>query len=85
MYYHLEKYEEAIQDCERAASIDPTFTKAYYRQGLSHYERVQSPESQIKAIELFRKASELDPDNSEMRDILNFASEELKEDNHVPV
>ena len=27
VYYHLEKYEEAIADCEQAIQIDPTFTK----------------------------------------------------------
>lgn len=27
MFYHLEKYEEAILDCDRAIEIDPTFTK----------------------------------------------------------
>ena len=27
VYYTLEKYEEAIADCERAIQIDPTFTK----------------------------------------------------------
>ena len=27
MFYTLEKYEEAIADCERAITIDPNFTK----------------------------------------------------------
>ena len=27
VYYHLEKYDEAIKDCERALCVDPTFTK----------------------------------------------------------
>jgi len=27
VFYTLEKYEEAIKDCERAIEIDPNFTK----------------------------------------------------------
>ena len=27
MFYHLEKYEECIADCERAMQVDPAFTK----------------------------------------------------------
>ena len=27
VFYHMEKYEEAIADCERAIQVDPTFTK----------------------------------------------------------
>lgn len=85
MFYHLEKYEEAILDCDRAIEIDPTFTKAYYRQGLAQYELVHSPEAQLKAIELFEKAVQMDPENADMQELLKFASEEIKEDNHVPV
>ena len=59
--------------------------KAYYRQGLAQYELVHSLEAQEKAIELFEKASQMDPDNNEIRDKLAFAREELKEDSYVPV
>ena len=38
-----------------------------------------------KAIKLFQKAVELDPENAEMVAQLNFAHEEFKEDNYVPV
>ena len=31
VYYTLEKYEEAIADCERAMQIDPNFTKVGFR------------------------------------------------------
>ena len=27
VFYHMEKYEEAIADCERATTLDPNFTK----------------------------------------------------------
>ena len=59
--------------------------QAYYRQGLAQYELVRSFEAQEKAIELFEKASQMDPDNTELRDKLAFAKEELKEDSYVPV
>ena len=80
VFYHLEKYEEAILDCERAIQIDPNFTKAYYRQGLAQYELVHSPEAQRKAVELFERAVEMDPQNEEMNELLQFAREECKDD-----
>ena len=74
-------------DCEAAINVDPNFTKAWFRRGLSEYERISNPGSAEKAIECFNKAVELDSEgtNADMRDLLNFATEELKEDNHVPV
>lgn len=39
VYYKLERFEEAIADCQQAIEIDPNFTKAYYRQGLALYEQ----------------------------------------------
>lgn len=85
VFYHLEKYEEAILDCERAIQIDPNFAKAYFRQGLAQYELVNSPEAQQKALQLFERVVEMDPDNQEVVELLNFAREESKEDSYVPV
>lgn len=52
---------------------------------MAEYERISNPGSAEKAIECFRKAFELDNSNGELNELLNFAQEELKEDNHVPV
>lgn len=38
-----------------------------------------------KAIDLFQRACQLDSTNSEMNERLEFAVEEFKEDNYVPV
>ena len=74
MFYTLEKYEEAITDCQRAIELDPNFVKAYYRQGLAHFEKIQTEGSADKAIELFDKAVQLDGGESEeMRTQLEFA------------
>ena len=83
----MQNYEQAVADCEAAINVDPNFTKAWFRRGLAEYERISNPGSAEKAIECFNKAVELDSEgtNADMRDLLNFATEELKEDNHVPV
>lgn len=49
------------------------------------YELVNVEGMNEKAIELFEKAHQLDPTSQEMQEMLNFAQEEAKEDNLVPV
>ena len=39
----------------------------------------------MKAIELFARAVEMDPESAEMNELLNFAREEVKDDQYVPV
>ena len=46
---------------------------------------IATPGAAEKAIECFAKAVELDETNTDISDLLNFAREEFKEDNLVPV
>lgn len=85
MYYTLGDYEKAIEDTKRAVEIDPSFVKAHFRQGLAQYELIDNPEAQSAAIECFRKAVQLEPASEEMTHMLQFAEEERKEDDLVPV
>ena len=52
---------------------------------MAHYELVGTAGAAEKAIECFEKAVGLDGENTDMSELLNFAREEFKEDNHVPV
>ena len=52
---------------------------------MAQYELTNVEGAQQKAIDCFKKASELDQDNTEMRDLLAFSIEEHKEDTFVPV
>ncbi|KAF3772411.1 Small glutamine-rich tetratricopeptide repeat-containing protein beta [Nymphaea thermarum] len=36
-YTQIQKYPEAIDDCEKSIYIDPNYSKAYSRLGLAHY------------------------------------------------
>ena len=73
VYYELEEYEKAIADCERATSIDPNFTKAYFRCGQSHHALYSKSDSADKAIEQLQKALDLDGENSEVKSLLEYA------------
>ena len=44
---------------------------------------MNSPEAQLKAIDLVEKAVQKDPENADMQELLKFASKEIKEDNHM--
>lgn len=85
VYYRQEEYEKGIADCEKAVAIDPNFVKGWFRQGQCHYELIHTSGAPEKAIECFQKATDLDSTNSEVKGLLEFAKEELKEDNYIPV
>ena len=59
--------------------------QAYYRQGLAYYEQVNKAGAPEKAIELFQKASQMESENKEYSEKFDFAVEERKEDEYVPV
>ena len=55
----VDKFEEAIKDCDRAIEINGSFVKAYYRKALALREKLDN----LSAMEALKKAIELDPTN----------------------
>merc|ERR1712128_346421 len=64
----------AIEDCQRAIDMDPSYSKAYGRMGLAH----SSLEKHKEAVENFKKASELEPDNDSYKSNLQIAEDKVK-------
>ena len=55
----LENYEEALQDCKKAISFEPDYSKAYSRMGLIYSKINLYAESE----NCYEKALKLEPDN----------------------
>jgi tetratricopeptide (TPR) repeat protein len=60
-YLWPKKYNEAIQDFNRAVELDPTYVAAWYRRGLSHYHLRNYP----MAVRDFLKVVELEKDHAD--------------------
>jgi tetratricopeptide (TPR) repeat protein len=60
---HLNSYDDAIQDCDLAILLRPTWAKAYVRRSLA-YENTERTEDALRDA---RKALELDPKNAAVR------------------
>lgn len=80
---HLGRDGEAIEDCDVALLLNPTYVKAYLRRSTA-YERIENTEDALKDA---RKAYELDPSNAVARKnvtrlekIENERLEKLKEE-----
>ncbi|KAJ1365779.1 hypothetical protein KIN20_026212 [Parelaphostrongylus tenuis] len=74
-YCRLEQYDLAIQDCRTALALDPKYSKAYGRMGLalSCQNRYQ------QAVDAYKKALELDPNQESFKNNLRIAEEKVKE------
>ena len=77
----VDKFEEAIKDCDRAIEINGSFVKAYYRKALALREKLDN----LSAMEALKKAIELDPTNQEYKDLFEATKKEYEEDNSIPV
>uniref|UniRef100_A0A493STT4 Small glutamine rich tetratricopeptide repeat co-chaperone beta n=1 Tax=Anas platyrhynchos platyrhynchos TaxID=8840 RepID=A0A493STT4_ANAPP len=71
----LNKYSEAIKDCERAIAIDPKYSKAYGRMGLA----LTSVNKFEEAITSYQKALDLDPENDSYKSNLKIAEQKLRD------
>ena len=76
---YLERYEEAVQDSEKAIEMQPKYGKGYARLGLAKYFL----EDFEASIEAYETAIEYDPDNASSKAYLakakaKFAKEEEK-------
>lgn len=68
-FFHLEKYNKCISDCNEAIAMDPSFGKAYYRKAdaLMTLGRLQ------EAVDTMNKAIEFKADDDNLRKKLNEA------------
>ncbi|KAM7542234.1 hypothetical protein Aperf_G00000008461 [Anoplocephala perfoliata] len=76
----LQKYSEAIADCEKAIEIDSSYSKAYSRMGNTYC----SIGNYGKSVEAYRKAVALDPNNANFKQNLEIAEQKLRESQQNP-
>uniref|UniRef100_A0A914QNM7 SGTA homodimerisation domain-containing protein n=1 Tax=Panagrolaimus davidi TaxID=227884 RepID=A0A914QNM7_9BILA len=74
-YCRLEQYDLAIQDCRTALALDENYAKAYGRMGLA----LSCQNRYDAAIEAYKKALELDPNNDSYKSNLAIAEEKVRE------
>jgi len=74
-YCKLDQYDLAIQDCRTALALDPGYSKAYGRMGLalSFQNRYE------QAVEAYKKALELEPENDSYKKNLKIAEDKVRE------
>merc|ERR1711937_401473 len=74
-YTSMENYEEAHQDCKKAISFDPDYSKAYSRMGLIYSKIDLFAESE----NCYEKALKLEPENDSYKKNLEIVRERLKD------
>ena len=72
-YCHLGKYQEAVNDCKSCLALSADYVKAYSRLGLSYFFLEQYED----AVEAYKRAVELEPDNKASLDSLRQAQNKL--------
>ncbi|CAK9273119.1 unnamed protein product [Sphagnum jensenii] len=72
----VNKFAEAIADCENAIRIDPKYSKAYSRLGWVYHAQGRFQEAIEKG---FQKALDLDPNNATAKENLMAAQQKLAE------
>ncbi|KAI7850995.1 hypothetical protein BDC45DRAFT_546399 [Circinella umbellata] len=70
----LKKFDEALEDCNKALKLDPDFNKVYSRRAACHMELEEYEE----AVKDYRHLTEIDAGNREYRSLLQKAELELK-------
>jgi len=63
-YIKLNSPPQAVQDCNKCLDIEPAFVRALVRRGQAH----RMLKEMTKAMDDFRAAMELDPNNADARD-----------------
>ncbi len=73
-YCHMNRYQDAVDDCHSSIALVPDYVKAFSRLGLSNFflERYED------AVEAYERAVELEPDNKSSQDSLRSARNKLK-------
>ena len=78
----MENYEEALQDCKKAISFDPDYSKAYSRMGLIYSKINLFAESE----NCYEKALKLEPDNeSYKKNIQVFKCRNRSKNFRIPI
>lgn len=80
-YCHLNRYQDAVDDCHSSLALSPDYVKAYSRLGLANFflEHFQD------AVEAYERALELEPDNKATQESLRQARNKLKKSKSVAV
>ena len=60
---HMEKYDDAVKDCDVSALLNPKYTKAFVRRSAAH-EKLEDTESALRDA---KAALELEPKNPTIR------------------
>jgi tetratricopeptide (TPR) repeat protein len=81
VYTAIEKFDDAIKDCDRALEINGGFVKAYFRKALALREKLDN----LSAMESLKKAIELEPSNEEYKKLFDELKKEYEEDNSIAV
>jgi len=74
-YTSMENFEEALQDCKKAISFDPDYSKAYSRMGLIYSKINLFAESE----NCYEKALKLEPNNESYKKNIQIVKDKLKE------
>ena len=91
VYIHLRDFERAVEDCDRAITLNPNWTKAYLRKAVAHSQQYLSIENilQIKnTVESGIKLLNSDTDAAliaEFNDVLAYIKEEERIESFVPI
>lgn len=72
-YCHLGKYQEAVNDCKASLALSADYVKAFSRLGLSYFFLEQYED----AVEAYKRAVDLEPDNKASIDSLRQAQNKL--------
>jgi len=72
-YLEMGAYEECIGDCNQAITIEPNFVKPYYRKAKAYIGKSKL----VEAMEVLKDAVTLDPENTEMSELMNQCAEEI--------
>jgi len=59
VYIDLKRFEEAIEDCDKAIAVNKDWLKAYVRKAIAHREQFTDPKAIIKSIEVFKQCMEV--------------------------
>lgn len=71
----MNDHNAAVRDCNVAIELDPKYSKAYGRLGLAYC----GLERYVHAVECYKKAHELEPDNEGFKNNLDLAKEKVKD------
>lgn len=71
----MNNHYAAVEDCKRAIDMDSNYGKAYGRMGLAY----SCVDKHKEAIECFKKAIDLEPDNESYKSNLKLAQDKLSE------